>query len=86
MYFSVVAVSGLGADPDRTWTFNDKNAGQVSWLEDEDMLPAAIPNARIMRFGYESTWFGAGSIHQRLSLIGEQLLRSLEDQRRVSRQ
>lgn len=48
------------------------------------MLPAAIPNARIMRFGYESTWIGAGSIHQRLSLIGEQLLRSLENQRQVS--
>ncbi len=48
------------------------------------MLPAAIPNARIMRFGYKSTWIGAGSIHQRLSLIGEQLLRSLENKRQVS--
>lgn len=69
---SVVAVHGIGADPDRTWTTNG-----VNWLKDPGMLPSAIPYARIMRFGYESAWLGRDAIQQRLPLIAEQLILSL---------
>lgn len=76
--FSVLAVHGIGAHPDRTWTFGD-----VNWLKDEHMLPRAIPNSRILRFGYESQWLGKDAIQQRLSLVADQLLRGLMESRKV---
>ncbi|OBT55313.1 hypothetical protein VE04_04045 [Pseudogymnoascus sp. 24MN13] len=62
----------LSADPYRTWVSN-----QVNWLCDSRMLPAAIPTARILTFGYASEWLGKESINQRLPLVAEQLLRSI---------
>jgi len=76
--YSVLAVHGIGAHPDRTWTFGD-----VNWLKDEHMLPRAIPNSRILRFGYESQWLGKDAIQQRLSLVADQLLRGLMESRKV---
>ena len=76
---SVLAVHGIGAHPDRTWT-----SGDVNWLRDEHMLPQAIPNARILRFGYESQWLGKDAIQQRLSLVADQMLRGLMESRKVS--
>jgi hypothetical protein len=77
---SVVAVHGIGADPDRTWTRDG-----VNWLRDENMLPQAVPQARIMRFGYESQWLGREAIQQRLPVVADQLLRSLTGSRKVQR-
>ena len=76
--FSVVAVHGLGAHPDYTWT-----AGDVNWLRNEHMLPRAIPNSRILRFGYESQWVGKEAIQQRLPLVADQLLRNMMALRKV---
>ena len=55
MGISVVAIHGIGANADTTWSKNG-----VNWLEHEEMLPCfnAIPDARIMRFAYESQWLG----------------------------
>ncbi|SRR6266516_3739064 len=78
MICSVVAVHGIGANPDYTWTTSG-----VNWLEAEEMLPKAIPTARIMRFGYESRWFGENPIKQRLSTVAESLLRALKSERKV---
>lgn len=77
---SIVAIHGIGADPDRTWTRDG-----VNWLRDEKMLPQAVPQARIMRFGYESQWLGREAIQQRLPLVADQLLRSLMGCRKVHR-
>lgn len=74
----MIAVHGIGADPDRTWT-----SGDVNWLRDENLLPRAIPNSRILRFGYESQWLGRDAIQQRLSLVADQLLRGLMESRKV---
>jgi hypothetical protein len=86
-----VAIHGLGAHPDHTWTeninrHNDKKAEYVGWLQAKDMLPNAVPNARILRFGYKSQWFGkadqeAGVVN--LSSVAERLLRALERDRDV---
>jgi hypothetical protein len=75
---SVVAVHGIGADPDITWTENGLN-----WLEHLEMLPSALPAARIMRFGYDSRWKGDDAVKQRLSAVSERLLRSLSSVRKV---
>jgi hypothetical protein len=80
-----VAVHGLGAAPDRTWVHTEKADGKkTNWLKDKDMLPELVPTARIMQFAYESAWFGTHSIEQRLSLIADQLLESLANERVVS--
>ena len=58
-------------------------SGDVYWLKDEHMLPRAIPQSRILRFGYESQWLGKDAIKQRLSLVADQLLRGLMESRKV---
>ncbi|KAH8744418.1 hypothetical protein F5882DRAFT_497181, partial [Hyaloscypha sp. PMI_1271] len=45
----IVAVHGLNGTARKTWT--DEDSGSF-WLE--DFLPGALPNARIMTFGYDS--------------------------------
>jgi hypothetical protein len=47
------------------------------------MLPDALPTARILRFGYDSQWFGDNAIKQRLSTVAESLLHSLQSERKV---
>ena len=78
LYTSVIAVHGIGAHPDRTWT-----VGDVNWLKDHRMLPRVIPNSRILRFGYESQWLGKEAIQQRLPLVADQLLRNIMAFRKV---
>lgn len=68
----IVAVPGLGANPEFTWTRN-----KVDWLRDSNMLPRSVTNARIMVFEYESQWFGRGSINQTLSSVADQLVLAL---------
>ncbi|KAM0798533.1 hypothetical protein BDR22DRAFT_808915, partial [Usnea florida] len=46
----IVAVPGLGANPEFTW----KSKNKVDWLRDSNMLPETLTNARIMVFEYES--------------------------------
>ena len=72
----IVAVPGLGANPEFTWTRN-----KVDWLRDSNMLPRSVTNARIMVFEYESQWFGKGSINQRLSSVADQLIQALSYRR-----
>lgn len=54
------------------------------WLEDSTMLPAAIPNSRIMRYGYTSGWFGAGAIKTKAPVISRQLLPELAEESKRS--
>jgi hypothetical protein len=84
---SIIAVHGMGAHPDDTWckevsTGNNKH--YVNWLQDADMLPAAVPNSRIMRYGYHSQWFGEDAIKTKASNISQQLLFDLKLKRGVS--
>lgn len=44
-------------------------------------FPRTVTDARIMITGYESQWFGRGSINQRLSSVADHLLQSLTYQR-----
>ncbi|KAJ9640885.1 hypothetical protein H2199_005553 [Coniosporium tulheliwenetii] len=72
----IVAIHGIGAHPDDTWC---KNVGTddegwpryVNWLSDPAMLPSAVPNARIMRYGYMSRWFGDEAIRQNVNTVAD---------------
>ena len=75
----IVAVPGLGANPEWTW----KSKNKVDWLRDTNMLPRTVVCGRIMVFEYESQWFGKGSINQRLSSVADQLVQALYHQRSV---
>jgi hypothetical protein len=84
---SIVAIHGVGAHPDDTWC---KNVGTdvtgpryVNWLEDQEMLPSAVPSARIMRYGYESQWFGKEATQQRATSVARRLLIALKRERKV---
>lgn len=85
-----MAVHGIGAHPDNTWCKNVAPDGQdkqyVNWLENEEMLPSIAPQARIMRYGYESQWFGdnkSSTVRLRASTIADQLLHELNFEREV---
>ncbi|KAI0882946.1 uncharacterized protein GGS22DRAFT_169128 [Annulohypoxylon maeteangense] len=70
----IVAVHGIGVNPIKTWVFKENN---VNWLSHETMLPAAIPNARIMAFGYASYWFGDEAVKLTLDGVARKLLMAL---------
>ena len=49
--FSIVAVHGLYGNALQTWTSDQSKA---LWLRDAEMLPKAVPNARILTWGYNA--------------------------------
>ncbi|EXU98176.1 tetratricopeptide repeat and NB-ARC domain protein [Metarhizium robertsii] len=84
----IVAIHGIGADPDKTWTGRGPAGERVSWLSDSEMLPKAVPTARIMRFGYESAWYGTGLDEPKKTHVfdvAEMLLKQLELHRQALR-
>ncbi|MCJ1358539.1 MAG: hypothetical protein MMC33_008539 [Icmadophila ericetorum] len=70
----IIAVHGIGVDADSTWTTNG-----VNWLR--DLLPKSAPEARIMRFSYESRWMGEFAIHQHISNVANLLLEAIRSKR-----
>lgn len=69
------------ADPDATWA----KKGGINWLEHEDMLHKEVSNARIMRFGYDATWWGPNTVNSSLTDSANSLLLALSEKREVSR-
>jgi hypothetical protein len=85
-YLSIVAIHGIGSHPEDSWCKNVGTAANpqwVNWLHKEDMLPAVAPNARIMRYGYQSQWFGEGAMRQKASTVAQRLLLALKRKRKV---
>lgn len=68
---------------DWSWTYKD-GSKHVHWLKDPEMLPAVVPNARIMVYNYESKWH-ADAPRTRLQLCGEELVDSLHSFRDKTR-
>ncbi|KAK4232893.1 hypothetical protein C8A03DRAFT_39449, partial [Achaetomium macrosporum] len=55
----IIAIHGLGTESPRTWEFKKKGGGGVvNWLSDRDMLPAALPEARIFTYDWNANYFG----------------------------
>ncbi|KAF4829975.1 Protein SERAC1 [Colletotrichum tropicale] len=76
----IVAVHGIMADPNTTWTHKKTN---TNWLCDSSMLPESLKGhkARIMSFGYDSRWFGKDSTRQSLHNLAEDFLYQLNQTR-----
>ncbi|KAK7959731.1 uncharacterized protein PG986_004585, partial [Apiospora aurea] len=53
---SIIAIHGLDTESPRTWIW-EKNGTQVHWLRDSDMLPAALPEARIYTYDWNAKVF-----------------------------
>ncbi|KAF1990458.1 NACHT-domain-containing protein [Aulographum hederae CBS 113979] len=57
----VVAIHGLDTGSPRTWIAyaveKDIRSRAVHWLEDDDMLPSVIPNARIFTYDWNANTF-----------------------------
>jgi hypothetical protein len=82
----IVAVHGIGAHPDDSWCKNvgtEESPHWVNWLVEERMLPAVAPHARIMRYGYQSQWFGESAMGQKASIVAHRLLLALQRTRKV---
>ena len=65
----IIAVHGIGAHPDRTWTMQKSDGEWVNWLANAEMVPRYVPNARIMRSGYRSEWFGSVEAETKKTLV-----------------
>ena len=76
---NIVAVHGIGANPDKTWKIEN-----VNWLKDVKMFQSKVPKARMLRYGYESIWFRDNPIKQTLSGVAITLLEELNKARKVN--
>lgn len=75
--YSIVAVHGLGSNPDWAWKHE---ASGVMWLK--DLLPKAFPNARIMAFNHNSKWDIDAAVKS-VENCGSELLHYLDIERKV---
>lgn len=90
-HVSIVAVHGLGANPDYAWVWLPKNNPPnnpsypnepLNWLRDllpPKLLSSKLP-CRIMAFNYDSRWL-LKAPQQRLSNISDNMLSSLRNNR-----
>lgn len=90
---SIIAVHGLGANPDKTWSFQHNfssrsredhsqsepcNGESTMWLR--DLLPHHVPNARIMTFNYASEWL-RDAPRESMRPLASRLLANIDDMR-----
>lgn len=57
---SIVAIHGLDTHSPKTWVAwkkdGDSASGEIHWLQDLDMLPSIIPNARIFTYDWNASF------------------------------
>lgn len=86
--YSIVAVHGLGANPDYAWVWLPKNNPAnchgypdkpFNWLEKllPDELSKAKMSCRVLTYNYDSAWILGHVPQQRLSNISDILLETL---------
>ena len=80
---SIVAVHGLGANPEKTWLSRrqpGESGPQVNWLRDPHLLPSIVPHASIWTVNYDSRWLHNAPV-QCLRMLAGQLLTFLHQNR-----
>ncbi|KAL9619052.1 MAG: hypothetical protein Q9160_006307 [Pyrenula sp. 1 TL-2023] len=81
---SVVAVHGLGANPNYAWTWRGEEKPDggpretANWLT--EFLPEELPDARIMTYGYDSRWHRNAPVITMFD-IANSFMKNLGDQR-----
>ncbi|KAM7194684.1 hypothetical protein V8F20_007876 [Naviculisporaceae sp. PSN 640] len=79
----IIAIPGLGANPDRSWLWDDKDPKSFNWLTDKkDGLPKDFSTARILLFRYSSAYHGPFKIKQHMINIARTLLERLHTDRK----
>jgi hypothetical protein len=63
----------LGTESPRTWEYKKDGGGVVNWLADGDMLPAAVPHAKIFTYDWDANYFQDAPVETLLG-HGETLL------------
>ncbi|KAK3695717.1 hypothetical protein B0T22DRAFT_478346 [Podospora appendiculata] len=77
----IIAVPGLGADPDKS--FGSEQPRGFNWLKDEkEGIRSEIPNARVLLYSYDSRWLGGKAKAQTLGNVAELLLDSIVAKRK----
>ncbi|KAK7927855.1 kinesin light chain 3 [Apiospora marii] len=54
---SMIAIHGLDTESPKTWVFEKDDGSQINWSSYEEMLPAAIPEARIYTYDWNAKAF-----------------------------
>ncbi len=80
---SIVAIPGLGANPAKSWMWDEKDEKSFNWLADKDGLQKDFPKARVMLYYYASAYRGAFKIKQHLTNIAKVMLDAIQLQREV---
>lgn len=59
-FSSIIAIHGLDTQSPKTWIANKDEGSrvvEVHWLQDPEMLPSKIPDARIFTYDWNSNTF-----------------------------
>ncbi len=76
----IVAVPGLGANPEESWKSADPK-NDFNWLSGKEGLQRDFPKSRILLYMYESAWVGPLRVKQFLVNIAGTLLYALRNER-----
>ncbi|CAG7557861.1 unnamed protein product [Fusarium equiseti] len=64
----IIFMHGLDAESPKTWITwvreDDPYSGDVNWLSDDNMLPAVMPNARILTYDWNANYDKTASRHR----------------------
>ncbi|RDW57811.1 hypothetical protein BP5796_12612 [Coleophoma crateriformis] len=60
----IIAIHGLETGSPRTWEYWKEGASRrVNWISDADMMPAAVPEARIYTYDWDANCFDDAPVH-----------------------
>ncbi|KAH7324347.1 ankyrin repeat-containing domain protein [Stachybotrys elegans] len=80
----IVAIHGLGANPETSWEYKEEDGKVFNWLIDQNGLKKDFPRARVLQLAYGSAYRGAFKMKQYMSNLAEELLSLLQLNREQS--
>ncbi|RDW58661.1 hypothetical protein BP6252_13137 [Coleophoma cylindrospora] len=71
----IIAIHGLETGSPRTWEYWKEGASRrVNWISDADMMPAAVPEARIYTYDWDANCFDDAPVHTLLGHANDLLV------------